>query len=117
MDRTEARLILGLGPNATMEDAEIAYRSLAKIVHPDVGGDEITFGLLQEAWEVMRVDSSTDPQKTPSCPPAAQPPTGVTTREEMNDAWNRYFFRARMAIALAVLLGLAVKELVDGFSR
>lgn len=120
MDRVEARLILGLPPEATAEEAEIAYRSLAKVVHPDVGGDAVTFSLLQEAWVVLKADSlphgsSTDRRSTPYRPNASVKTTratGLTSGEEMTRAANQYFFWARMGVVLAILLGVVVSMVI-----
>ncbi len=38
MSAAEARSILGVGPSASREDIELAYRRLIRRVHPDVGG-------------------------------------------------------------------------------
>ena len=38
MSAAEARSILGVGPTASREDIELAYRRLIRRVHPDVGG-------------------------------------------------------------------------------
>jgi len=43
--------ILGVKPNASKQDIMNAYRSLAKVHHPDVGGDKETFQRLRKAYE------------------------------------------------------------------
>lgn len=44
---------LGLTPGASPVEIERQYRAIAKLVHPDVGGDAITFSVLQEAYDVL----------------------------------------------------------------
>jgi curved DNA-binding protein CbpA len=45
--------ILGLSRSATQAEIEDQYRSLAKVVHPDAGGDAIMFEVLHESYEVL----------------------------------------------------------------
>jgi hypothetical protein len=43
--------VLGISINATKEQAQFAYRALAKQHHPDVGGDSEKFRRINEAWK------------------------------------------------------------------
>ncbi|MBJ7331360.1 MAG: J domain-containing protein [Solirubrobacteraceae bacterium] len=45
-----------LGTDRTADDAELrrAYRSAARVIHPDAGGTEGAFRILQAAWEEVR---------------------------------------------------------------
>ncbi|WP_184727828.1 J domain-containing protein [Saccharopolyspora phatthalungensis] len=45
--------LLGVTRNATAAEIKSAYRSLARSMHPDVGGTAGTFRLLQEAYETL----------------------------------------------------------------
>ncbi len=45
--------LLGVGPGASTAEIKSAYRSLAKIMHPDAGGTSGTFRALQEAYETL----------------------------------------------------------------
>jgi DnaJ family protein A protein 2 len=49
---------LGLAEDATTDDVKKAYRSLAKVHHPDKGGDEETFKKIGKAYEIL-----SDPEK------------------------------------------------------
>jgi DnaJ-class molecular chaperone len=49
---------LGLAEDATLEEVKKAYRNLAKVHHPDKGGDEETFKQIGKAYEVL-----SDPEK------------------------------------------------------
>lgn len=42
--------LLGVDPEATQNEIKAAYRSKARIAHPDVGGTEQQFQELQEAF-------------------------------------------------------------------
>lgn len=45
--------LLGVPPGATATEIRSAYRSLAKVMHPDAGGTAGTFRLLREAYETL----------------------------------------------------------------
>ena len=44
------REVLGVGPAATLEEAKVAYRDLARRHHPDAGGDLETMARINRAW-------------------------------------------------------------------
>lgn len=46
--------LLGIGRNASDAEIKSAYRSLAKVMHPDAGGSSGTFRMLQEAYDTLR---------------------------------------------------------------
>ena len=46
--------LLGIAPSATWEQIEQAYRSKAKIHHPDHGGDDDTMRALNEAYGMLK---------------------------------------------------------------
>ena len=52
--RTILLRTLGLGPDATLQEARAAYRKLAKEHHPDLGGDPEEFRRIQAAWQQLR---------------------------------------------------------------
>jgi hypothetical protein len=45
--------LLGVDPSASTAEIKSAYRSLAKVMHPDAGGTAGTFRLLREAYETL----------------------------------------------------------------
>ncbi|RRO18743.1 molecular chaperone DnaJ [Saccharopolyspora rhizosphaerae] len=45
--------LLGVGSDATPVEIKSAYRTLARAMHPDVGGSDGAFRLLQEAYETL----------------------------------------------------------------
>ncbi|MFD0199467.1 MULTISPECIES: J domain-containing protein [Saccharothrix] len=46
--------LLGVGRYASEAEIKSAYRSLAKVMHPDAGGSSGTFRMLQEAYDTLR---------------------------------------------------------------
>ncbi len=50
-DRPECMQILGILPPYTLQDVKYAYLEKVRTVHPDVGGNQGEFLLLQEAFE------------------------------------------------------------------
>lgn len=54
MTTEQALSVLGLKANvAVLEDVKPAYRQLAKLLHPDKGGDESKFVELVTAYELL----------------------------------------------------------------
>jgi hypothetical protein len=49
-DSSEARAVLGLPLDATRDEAQRAFRRLAKQTHPDAGGDPGAFRAVASAW-------------------------------------------------------------------
>lgn len=46
--------VLGVSPNATMDEVKTAYRSKANVAHPDKGGTNEDFSKIQRAYENAR---------------------------------------------------------------
>ncbi|GGP59095.1 J domain-containing protein [Saccharothrix coeruleofusca] len=79
--------LLGVGRNASTAEIKSAYRSLAKVMHPDAGGSSGTFRILQEAYDTLRDPvrrreydrgwSSPRPASRPSTP--TRPPRSART--------------------------------------
>ncbi|MBQ0927601.1 J domain-containing protein [Saccharopolyspora endophytica] len=61
--------LLGVGSDATPVEIKSAYRTLARSMHPDVGGSDGAFRLLQEAYETL-----TDPVRRASYDSARRRP-------------------------------------------
>ena len=49
-DSSEARAVLGLPLDATRDEAQRAFRRLAKQTHPDAGGNAASFRAVASAW-------------------------------------------------------------------
>jgi DnaJ domain len=50
----DPRTVLGVGPDASMEEIHEAYRAKSKKHHPDMGGDEWAFRMVTRAYEVLK---------------------------------------------------------------
>lgn len=61
---TEWWLILGVQPNATLEHVEAAYRELARLAHPDAGGDHDQMARLNAARDDARRAVATTTSET-----------------------------------------------------
>jgi DnaJ domain len=50
----DPRTVLGVGPDASLEELHEAYRAKSKKHHPDRGGDEWAFRMVGRAYEVLK---------------------------------------------------------------
>ena len=50
MRERDPRALLGLSPDATRDEAQRAFRKLAKATHPDAGGTPAAFRAIASAW-------------------------------------------------------------------
>lgn len=73
IDRREALAVLRLPPSAGTDDVKRAYRRLARVLHPDHGGDSERFHELRVAYEALLADGR------PGSAPAAR--RGTPSRE------------------------------------
>jgi hypothetical protein len=67
--------VLGVSAQATLEEIRAAYREKAKRYHPDKGGEDWTFRILSQAYEMLstaRVARASQ-RETPRAGPAAGP--------------------------------------------
>ena len=62
----DPRAILGVGPDASRDEIQEAYRAKSKKHHPDVGGDEWAFRMVARAYEVLK--TTTDASSAVSRP-------------------------------------------------
>ncbi|WP_165229652.1 J domain-containing protein [Aquisphaera insulae] len=72
----DPRTILGVGPGATEEEIDRAFRAKSKKYHPDVGGDEWAFRMVQRAHEILTatVEMTSRNGFAPAASPASPPP-------------------------------------------
>ncbi|GAA4031548.1 DnaJ domain-containing protein [Allokutzneria multivorans] len=78
--------LLGVSRNATASEIKTAYRSLAKVMHPDAGGTAGTFRMLREAYEVLG-----DPAQRASYDRGGTSATGGGTATRTRPARKRDF--------------------------
>jgi hypothetical protein len=55
----DPRTILGVGPDASLEEIHEAYRTKSKKHHPDRGGDDWAFRMVARAYEVLKTTAAT----------------------------------------------------------
>lgn len=80
----DPRTVLGVGPEATLEEIHDAYRAKSKKHHPDLGGDEWAFRMVTRAYEVL---------KTTAGPPAEsrpyhREPAGAAAESRPTGPWS-----------------------------
>ena len=75
----DPRVVLGVGPSASLDQIREAYRVKSKKHHPDFGGDEWAFRMVAWAYEVLKATAPT---------PWAPPATGAGQNSQMPD-WGR----------------------------
>jgi hypothetical protein len=59
----DPRTVLGVGPDASLDEIRDAYRAKSKKHHPDVGGDEWAFRMVTRAYEVLKTTTETPAPK------------------------------------------------------
>ena len=64
--------ILGVGPDASPEEIDRAYRAKSKKHHPDLGGDEWAFRIVARSFEILRSTTGANGVK-PSYAPVVVP--------------------------------------------
>jgi hypothetical protein len=57
----DPRTVLGVGPDASLDEIRDAYRAKSKKHHPDMGGDEWAFRMVARAYEVLKTTANTPP--------------------------------------------------------
>jgi DnaJ domain len=59
----DPRTVLGVGPDASLDEIHDAYRVKSKKHHPDVGGDEWAFRMVMRAYEVLKTTAGASSSK------------------------------------------------------
>jgi hypothetical protein len=106
--------VLGLGPDATLEEVRVARRRLARAAHPDHGGDEARMREINQAFDqavkaILR-PAAVVPTPAPAPRPSrAAPPPGSPRRVAMHVQYDAPSFTvdALPAEAYEALLGVA----------
>ena len=55
----DPRTVLGVGPDASLDEIRDAYHAKSKKHHPDLGGDEWAFRMVARAYEVLKTTAAT----------------------------------------------------------
>ena len=84
--------VLQIHPRATAEVARAAYRALARMYHPDTGGDGVHMTELNRAWAVLgspHLRSAYDAKLELRIFPARTAPSVIGTRDADSDMDHR----------------------------
>lgn len=68
MDDRDPWAVLGLPLDATRDQAQRAFRRLAKQTHPDAGGEAADFRVVAAAWAELAPLLPSDPRPVPVSP-------------------------------------------------
>jgi hypothetical protein len=55
----DPRTVLGVGPDASLDEIRDAYHAKSKKHHPDLGGDEWAFRMVSRAYDVLKATAAT----------------------------------------------------------
>jgi DnaJ domain len=69
----DPHLVLGIAQNATLQEIRDAYKRKAKMYHPDAGGEEWSFRILVQAYEILSAARVARATRAESPPPPAAP--------------------------------------------
>lgn len=69
--------VLGVDKDATDEEVKAAYRRKAQKAHPDKGGDEEQFKVLQEAYEMLKDSASRESYNAKLTDPLLERAVGI----------------------------------------
>ena len=84
----DPRTILGVGPDASMEQIHEAYRAKSKKHHPDMGGDEWAFRMVARAYEVLKTTTAPGPAASWAGRAASPPPPPPEPGRSADWNWN-----------------------------
>jgi hypothetical protein len=73
MDRGALLVALGIDADASYEEAQAAYRRLAALTHPDLGGDPVAFAAAATAWRALAPMLPRRPRTPVVAPPVLAP--------------------------------------------
>ena len=99
MDREQAARLLGVPEEADPGLVRRAYRTWARVAHPDVGGDPEHFALLVHARRTLLRPRATDPRPMPA--PSPRAPLSAMTH--LPDRWPVLAVAAVLCLACAGL--------------
>lgn len=86
----DPRTILGVGPDASLEEIHEAYRTKSKKHHPDRGGDDWAFRMVARAYEVLKTTAATPaPAAAQSWESRGVGPDRVNPGRSADWSWSR----------------------------
>ena len=97
----DPRTVLGVGPNASLDEIRDAYRTKSKKHHPDLGGDEWAFRMVARAYEVLKT-TATATTPTPAWAGPRVADAGSTDKApDWSGIWKHPFNKPASASASA----------------
>jgi DnaJ domain len=79
----DPRTVLGVGPDASLDEIRDAYHAKSKKHHPDMGGDEWAFRMVTRAYEVLKTTAD-----TPAGPRPWENPGADVPRQGESPGWT-----------------------------
>jgi hypothetical protein len=127
-NRTDACAVLGVSPDASIDEIRIAYRHRMRALHPDRGGaDDLgahgEIAAVTEAWRRLGSDAGPSVPGSPEPPPAGHE-AGVDASGRVSDDTAiaddgpaPRMLRTVFALAVALLLAWTAVFVVIAFSQ
>lgn len=119
-------VILGVKPDASLQEIRDAYREKAKRYHPDKGGDAWAFRVVSQAYELLgqarvvdRASSETTVAKAPPASPIKPPPahSGAWQAEKTRDGiQDKVGDPARLVDVEMFIIRYAISDMLQVFS-
>jgi hypothetical protein len=106
-----AAALLGLGPDASHEQVNRAWRVWAKLAHPDIGGDRGHFEALASARAVLL--SAVDSPSERTTPPASSSAPRVALRSVTRRPRGAVLLALALATGAAFVLALSIPDLPE----
>ena len=88
----DPRTVLGVGPDASIDEIRDAYRAKSKKHHPDMGGDEWAFRMVLRAYEVLKTTTGDPSSKSWSSHAADMGQPGQTP--DWSRIWSSRFAKS-----------------------
>ena len=90
MSSSDHYRVLQIQPDAVPEVVAAAYRALARLHHPDLGGDARTMAAVNDAWEVLGNPVRRAEYDAARVAPASRPPVATTPSPDAPLAARRH---------------------------
>jgi hypothetical protein len=115
----DPRTVLGVGPDASLEEIHDAFRAKSKKHHPDRGGDEWAFRMVARAYEVLKTTAATAGAAKPWEGRRAEPDVVARGRSaDWSWSWGSRFGQPGAGAGMGMgAAGMSAAERPDGADR